>query len=126
LISEGFTFSQSSLQSYLNCPRQFELRYLQKLAWPGQKYTDAEKYELDLAADNKFYHMKSLTYKQIQSEYFRLYGKPVIQNCWIADVKRELGLTKRISHNRIDKNSAVKPCPSGPIRDRLKKIILSV
>ena len=50
MISEGFTFSQSSLQSYLNCPRQFELRYLQKLAWPAQKYADAEKYELDLAA----------------------------------------------------------------------------
>jgi len=67
-----------------------------------------------------------LTYKQIKSEYSRLYGKPVIQNCWIADVKRELGLTKRISYNRIDKNSAVKPCPNGPIRDRLKKIILSI
>ena len=70
--------------------------------------------------------MKSLTYKQIQSEYSRLYGKPVIQNCWIADVKRELGLTERIAHNRIDKNSAVKPCPGGLIRDRLRKIILSV
>ena len=70
--------------------------------------------------------MKTLTYKQIQSEYLRLYGYPVIQNCWIADVKKELGLTKRIAHNRIDKNKAVKPCPKGLVRDRLKKIILSV
>jgi hypothetical protein len=70
--------------------------------------------------------MKSLTYKKIRSEYSRLYGKPVIQNCWIADVKRELGLTERIAHNRIDKSRAVKPCPSGLIRDRLKKIVLSV
>lgn len=70
--------------------------------------------------------MKSLTYKQIQSEYTKLYGKPVIQNCWIADVKRELGLTKRIAHNRLDKYSAVKPCPDGLIRDRLKRIILSI
>ena len=70
--------------------------------------------------------MKSLTYKQIQAEYFRLYGKPIIQSCWIADVKRELGLTKRIAYNRIDKKSAVKPCPGGQIRDRLKEIILSV
>lgn len=50
MIPDGFAFSQSSLQSYLNCPRQFELRYLLKLAWPAQKYADAEKFELDLAA----------------------------------------------------------------------------
>lgn len=50
MIPEGFVFSQSSLQSYLNCPRQFELRYIKKLAWPAQKYADTEKYELDLAA----------------------------------------------------------------------------
>jgi CRISPR/Cas system-associated exonuclease Cas4 (RecB family) len=50
VIPEGFIFSQSSLQSYLNCPRQFDLRYLKKLAWPAQKYADTEKYELDLAA----------------------------------------------------------------------------
>ena len=70
--------------------------------------------------------MKSLTYKQIQSEYYRLYGKPVIQSCWIADVKRELGLTKRIAHNRKDKYPAVKPCPEGLLKERLRKIILSI
>ena len=69
--------------------------------------------------------MKSLTYKQIQSEHARLFGSPVIQNYWIADVKRELGLTKRIAYNRKDKNSAVKPCPSDLLRERLRRIILS-
>jgi hypothetical protein len=66
-----------------------------------------------------------MTYKQIQAEYERLYKKPVIQSCWIADVKRELGLTKHIAHNRKNRNSAVKPCPKGEVRDRLKKIIES-
>jgi len=69
--------------------------------------------------------MRTLTYKQIQSEYSRLYCKPVIQNCWIADVKRELGLTKRFAPNRIDITKAVKPCPKGLISERLKRIILS-
>jgi hypothetical protein len=50
MIPEGFIFSQSSLQSFLNCPRQFDLTYLRKLAWPAQKYADTEKYQLDLAA----------------------------------------------------------------------------
>jgi hypothetical protein len=69
--------------------------------------------------------MRSLTYKQIQAEYARLFGSPIIQNCWIADVKRELGLTKRIAPNRKDINSAVKPCPNDLLRERLKRIIQS-
>jgi len=30
-----FTFSQSSLQDYYDCPRRFELRYLSRLIWPA-------------------------------------------------------------------------------------------
>ena len=66
-----------------------------------------------------------MTYKQIQAEYARLYIKPVIQSCWIADVKRELNQTKRIAHNRKEKFSVVKPCPKGQVRDRLRKIIIN-
>ena len=29
------TLSQSSLQDYYDCPRRFELRYLQRLAYPA-------------------------------------------------------------------------------------------
>jgi hypothetical protein len=67
-----------------------------------------------------------MTYKQIQAEYARLYKTPVIQSCWIADVKRELNQTKRIAHNRKDKYSVVKPCPKGEVRERLKRIIKNI
>ncbi len=30
-----FTYSQSSLQDYADCPRRFQLRYLDQLKWPG-------------------------------------------------------------------------------------------
>jgi len=33
-IPDGFTFSQGSLQAYVDCPRLFELRYLLRVAWP--------------------------------------------------------------------------------------------
>ena len=34
-LDPAFTFSQSSLQDYLDCPRRFELRYAQGLIWPA-------------------------------------------------------------------------------------------
>ena len=34
-IPHPFTFSQSSLQDYFDCPRRFELRYIEKLDWPA-------------------------------------------------------------------------------------------
>jgi hypothetical protein len=35
IITEGFTFSQSSLQDYTDCPRRFQLRYIEQLHWPA-------------------------------------------------------------------------------------------
>ncbi|NCT22292.1 PD-(D/E)XK nuclease family protein, partial [bacterium] len=34
-IQSPFTFSQSSLQDYADCPRRFQLRYIEQLAWPA-------------------------------------------------------------------------------------------
>jgi len=31
----GSTFSQSSLQDYADCPRRFQLRYLEQMVWPA-------------------------------------------------------------------------------------------
>jgi CRISPR/Cas system-associated exonuclease Cas4 (RecB family) len=34
-LPPGFIFSQSSLQDYNDCPRRFQLRYIDKLQWPA-------------------------------------------------------------------------------------------
>jgi len=34
-LPSTFAFSQSSLQSYVNCPRRFWLAYVEELTWPA-------------------------------------------------------------------------------------------
>ncbi|MFA5873567.1 MAG: PD-(D/E)XK nuclease family protein [Anaerolineales bacterium] len=34
-LPAGFAFSQSSLQDYSDCPRRFQLRYIEQLQWPA-------------------------------------------------------------------------------------------
>lgn len=61
-----------------------------------------------------------LTYKQIQELYLQRYNN-TIQTCWIADVKRSMGMSIRPVY--ID--NMTKPCPSKEIRLRIKGIIES-
>lgn len=34
-LPPGFAFSQSSLQDYSDCPRRFQLRYIEQIQWPA-------------------------------------------------------------------------------------------
>ena len=34
-LPSDFQFSQNNLQDYIDCPRRFELRHLQRLQWPA-------------------------------------------------------------------------------------------
>ncbi len=40
-IPASFVFSQSSLKDYRDCARRFQLRYLDRLAWPAPQSADA-------------------------------------------------------------------------------------
>lgn len=49
-LPEGFQFSQSALQDYVDCERRFELRYLLRRAWPAvesEPYLENERYMQD-------------------------------------------------------------------------------
>lgn len=63
-----------------------------------------------------------MTYKNIQKLYKDEFSK-TIKSCWIADVKRELGLTKRKSYNRLNQSEVKYPCPNGEIKKWLTEIL---
>ena len=61
-----------------------------------------------------------MTYSKAQELYKNKYGKGV-KTCWIADILRSHGKTKRKSWNRIG-NNPMYPCPDN-IKPKLEKIL---
>ncbi len=68
------------------------------------------------------YYDEIMTYKEIQNRYKREFNK-TIKSCWIADVKRQLGLPIRTSYNRISLNAVKYPCPNEEIKQRIVNIL---
>lgn len=56
-IPTNFQFSQGSLQDYVDCPRRFQLRYLQRLAWPAVEVEPALENERHLLQGTAFHRL---------------------------------------------------------------------
>lgn len=56
-LPEDFTFSQSMLQDFVDCPRRFELRYLLDARWPAQETAQALQYEAGQKKGQEFHHL---------------------------------------------------------------------
>ncbi len=50
------------------------------------------------------------TYKEIQN-YVRENNNITVETCWIADIKRKHGLTRRVANNRLNPDTVTNPCP---------------
>lgn len=56
-LQPGFRFSQASLQDYADCPRRFELRYIERLAWPALGSEPALEHERQLRLGQRFHQL---------------------------------------------------------------------
>jgi len=56
-LPTDFQFSQGSLQDYVNCPRRFQLRYIQRLAWPAVEAEPALENERHLQQGAAFHRL---------------------------------------------------------------------
>jgi len=63
MLSSDFQFSQGSLQDYVDCPRRFQLRYVERLAWPADEAEPSlehERYLQQGAAFHRLIHQHTL------------------------------------------------------------------
>lgn len=56
-LPADFHFTQSSLQDYMECPRRFELRYLQHLKWPAVETEPVAERERHLRQGAAFHRL---------------------------------------------------------------------
>ena len=56
-LPASFTFSQSSLQDYFDCPRRFQLRYIEHLSWPAVETEPVLENERRQQAGQLFHRM---------------------------------------------------------------------
>lgn len=54
---DRFEYSQSSLQDYIDCKRRFQLRYLQRVAWPAIQAEPARENEQHIQRGERFHRL---------------------------------------------------------------------
>jgi len=74
LFSSPFTFSQSSLQDYVDCPRRFQLRYIEKLQWPAVETAPELENERRQIEGQNFHKMVQQFFIGLPSEKLTLFA----------------------------------------------------
>lgn len=68
---DNFTFSQSSLQDYVDCPRRFELRYCLRRQWPGFIPEEPDEARRSILLGNRFHLLCHQYFSGIPDELIR-------------------------------------------------------
>ena len=91
-----FTFSQSSLQDYADCPRRFQLRYMDQLSWPA---VDSEP-----VVENERRQIEGQLFHRLVQQYLLgvpfenlspMANTPNLERWW-NNFKKEFGSLRRI------------------------------
>jgi predicted RecB family nuclease len=82
-IQKPFTFSQSSLQDYADCPRRFQLRYIEQLHWPAVESEPVLENEHRQIEGQTFHRLVQQQLLGLPSEKLsRLANTPNLERWW--------------------------------------------
>ena len=56
-LPPDFVFTQGNLQDYVDCPRRFELKYLQRQRWPAAEVDDMVAFERHVEQGEQFHRL---------------------------------------------------------------------
>jgi CRISPR/Cas system-associated exonuclease Cas4 (RecB family) len=81
-IPDDFTFSQGSVQDYLDCPRRFQLRYLDQLLWPSPEVDEMLTWEAHLTLGRRFHRLVHQHQAGVPEALFRHYLTDPVLRDW--------------------------------------------
>ena len=74
LLPPGFQYSQGSLQAFVDCPRLFQLRYIQNVSWPAPEAEPSMQNEDYLQKGIAFHHMAHQYFLGISTDHVEQYS----------------------------------------------------
>jgi CRISPR/Cas system-associated exonuclease Cas4 (RecB family) len=110
-LSTPFTFSQSSLQDYADCPRRFQLRYIDQLNWPAVDSEPVVENERRQTEGQLFHRLVQQYLLGVPSENLSsMANTPNLERWWsnfqkeyagIGELHPELTLSAPIGNHRL-------------------------
>lgn len=98
-LLSNFQFSQSSLQDYVDCQRRFQLRYIQKRAWPAVEAEPAVDNERYMQRGSQFHHIAHQYWLGVNAEKVagQVEGDEVLNRWWgnfvdLSSIENLIGL----------------------------------
>ena len=83
MFQPPFTFSQSSLQDYADCPRRFQLRYIDKLIYPAAETEPALENEKHMLEGQQFHRLAQQHLLGIPTDKLgKLANTPNLERWW--------------------------------------------
>ena len=121
-IPKGFAFSQSSLQEYTDCPRRFQLRYLEQLHWPAVETEPVLENERRQAEGQAFHRLIQQYLLGLPAEKLtRLANTPDLANWWKNFQSSDLGISDYTKYTELTLS-----CPIGEYRLLAKYDLIAI
>lgn len=83
-LPDGYVFSQTSLQDYVDCPRRFQLRHIGRCRWPAPETADALEFERRMDRGSAFHRLMRQLHTGLPAEVLEPVAKsdPCLSRWW--------------------------------------------